>query len=702
MALDFSLFSTFQVVRQAEHSECGLACLAMIANHFGQRTDITTLRRAFEPSARGATARDLSHLAGQLGLVTRTIRCELDDLSRIRLPAILHWDLGHFVVLYKATGKYFHIADPSGGVQRLTSEAVSPHFSGIAIEFSMKPEFERRAQEKPMSLRKLTRIGPAMLRSFGQAFLLSLLMQGALLLTPLYMQFVIDEGVQRGDADVLGIMLIGVLAVYLFLAAANFLRGLTIQFITQSMSFDMNSATFNHLIRLPHSYFQKRQIGDVQQRFRSLAPIQQAIGSGAITSVIDGLLSILLLAFMMIYSPILTMVSLAFIAAVTAVRVLSLRASRNAASAVLVADAREQTRFLETLRAMPTIKVNAAESTRLDFWRNAAAATINANIQRGNLVNGTAALTQFLQGCSDAVVIFLAAKLALSGEFTIGVMTAFLAYKAIFSSRVSALVDQLIVFSLLDVQLERVSDIVMTSKEHGTEETAGETMPIDGPIEVQGVGFRYSAYDPMVLRNVNLRIEAGEFIAITGPSGGGKSTLMRLILGLNPPTEGTITFAGKNIADIPVRALRQSISVVLQDDQLLSGTILDNVTIFSESPDLDRVNDSLEKAGIADDLNSLPMKLGTLIGDMGSSLSGGQRQRILIARALYRQPRILIMDEGTSHLDLRREEKVNEALRRLDITRIVVAHRPETIRAADRIYMLDAGTVRPFQSELPK
>lgn len=691
--LDFAMFSRFRLIRQAETSECGLACVAMVANHHGMQVEVGTLRRHYEASSRGTTARDLTQMADRIGMSTRVVRCELTDLDKLRLPAILHWNLGHFVVLHRVRGRRLHVADPSAGLQRFDLTEASPHFSGIAIEFAPTPRFERKLRDKPMSLRQLIKGTPGMALSFAQAMLLSLMLQAALLLVPLYMQMVIDEGLQRGDRDILTLLLIAVLGVSIFAAVATFLRGLTVQFMTQMLAFDMNSAVFTHLVRLPISYFQKRQVGDLQQRFRSLQPIQQALGSGAVSGIIDGVLSIGTAGLMLLYNLPLAALSFAFVLLLVIVRLASLRANRSAAGAALIADAREQSRFLETLRTIATIKVNAAEEERTSIWRSNAAASINAQVKRGNIANTTAAINQLVIAISDAVVIFVGAQMALQGQLTVGVLTAFLAYKALFSSRISGLLDQSISFALLDVQLERVADIVLTPREERIDDP-GSGEPIRGELELKDVSFRYSPYDPLILSAVNLRIEAGEFIALTGRSGGGKSTLLRLLVGLNQPTTGTVLLDGQSLATLGARPVREQISFVMQDDQLFAGTILDNITLFSAVPDLERVEQALKMAQIHEEIASLPMGLGSLIGDMGSVFSGGQRQRLMIARALYRQPRVLVMDEATSHVDLTREARINAALQEMKVTRVIVAHRMETIRAADRVFTLTDGSLR--------
>jgi ATP-binding cassette subfamily B protein RaxB len=283
----------------------------------------------------------------------------------------------------------------------------------------------------------------------------------------------------------------------------------------------------------------------------------------------------------------------------------------------------------------------------------------------------------------------------MGNELTIGMLYAFMAYKDQFLSKATNLIETGIQYRMLDLHLDRLSDIALAEREqdrHGESLIARE---VKGAVELKGVSFRYADTEPEVLSGVNLKVEAGEFVAVTGPSGGGKTTLLKIMLGLFKPLEGTVLIDGTPIAHVGTRAFRQQVGVVMQDDQLLSGSIAENICFFDASLDLDWMRACADVGGIDAEIMAMPMNYNTLIGDMGTTLSGGQRQRVLLARALYRRPRILFMDEGTSSLDLDKEREVNRALAELKITRIVIAHRPETIRAADRIVVLREGRVSP-------
>jgi ATP-binding cassette subfamily B protein RaxB len=281
----------------------------------------------------------------------------------------------------------------------------------------------------------------------------------------------------------------------------------------------------------------------------------------------------------------------------------------------------------------------------------------------------------------------------MDGSITVGLLFAFLAYKGQFTARAQGLYETFVQWRMLDLHSDRIADIALNPVERGIDSALGGLPEMKGGVSITGLSFRYAPYQPMVFEGVTLRIEPGEFVAITGPSGSEKSTFIKVLCGLYPPVSGTVAIDDINIATWGPRTVRQNIGVVLQDDELISGSIAENVSFFADTIDMDWVWTCLEMAGIADDIRNMPMRTETFVGDMGSSLSGGQKQRVLLARAFYRRPKILILDEATSHLDVAREKQINEAIKGLVVTRIVIAHRPETIASADRVLVLSGGRI---------
>ncbi len=674
---------TLPEVRQAEAAECGLACLAMVAGYHGLETDLATLRRRFSISMKGATLKSLIDIGAKMGLGSRALRCELEELREVRAPAILHWGMNHFVVLKRATGKWLELHDPALGVRRLKIEEASKQFTGVALELSPSGEFQRKREKQVIKLSGLVKLSPQTLGALGQCILLSFLIQGLVLAAPFYTQLVIDQAILKGDLNLLSALAIGFSLVCLFNVAATALRGFVTQFLGAVLSFEMEARLFQQMLRLPLDWFQKRQVGDVQSRFQSIQPIQQFLSQGGVAAVLDGVFGIATCILMFVFAPQLAGIAIAAVVLYALLRMAMLDISRRVAGDFLVAEAKEQSRFLETLRAAQTIKAAGSETTREALQRNAMAATLNSGIKGGNVSIGYQALNQTLNGLTDVAIVFLGAQLVIQTDLTVGILMAFMAYKGQFTQRATSLIESLIQWRLLDVHLERIADIALHPRELGADADGFEG-EIRGAVEARNISFRYGAADPTTLSNISLKVEAGEFVAIVGPSGCGKSTLLKLLTGLYQPTYGEILIDGRPLNTWSRAALRAQIALVAQDDQLLAGSIAENIAFFDERIDMDWVRECARKASIHNEIERMPMGYQSLVGDMGSTLSGGQKQRVMIARALYRRPRILILDEGTSHLDVDTERAVNAALSSLAITRIVVAHRPETIRAAGR------------------
>lgn len=690
--LNLSGVRRLPLIRQAEGAECGLACVAMVAGYHGYDADLSTLRRRFSLSLKGATLKSLIEIAAGLGLGARAVRCEVEELKDLRAPAILHWGMNHFVVLKAVHRDALNIHDPAIGLRRVSLKDAGDLFTGVALEATPTDGFQRKREKNILKLSTLAKLSPQTFGALIQAMLLSLIIELFVIASPFYMQLTIDQAVLKGDLDLLGALAIGFALVLVFNVVSTALRGLTLQFVSNVLAFEMQARVFHHLVRLPLDWFHKRQVGDIQSRFQAIDPIQQFIANGAISAILDGVLGIFVLGLMFYFSPTLGWIVLASVIVYAAIRMAMLDVQRRVAGDYILADAKEQTRFLETLRAAQTIKLGGHENTREAQQRNAIAATINAGIRSGNVSIGFGAVNQLISGAVDVAVVFLAARMIIAGEFTIGMMTAFMAYKGQFVGRMSALIENLISWRLLDVQLERLADIALHPREPRIDDEGVEG-EVKGAIALRHVVFRYAPGEPEVLRGADLQIAPGEFVAVAGASGGGKSTLLKILVGLYAPSYGEVLIDGKALTAWSPRALRAQIGFVAQDDVLLQGSIAENIAGFDERIDMDRVRSAAAMACIASDIEAMPMGYQSLVGDMGSTLSGGQKQRVLIARALYRRPRILILDEGTSNLDVETERAVNAALASLSITRIVVAHRPETLRAAGRVVALHGGQI---------
>lgn len=681
------------LVLQTEAAECGLACLAMVAGAHGLDCDLPTLRQRFSLSLKGVNLLDLVRMAEELRLHARALRAEIDDLAQLALPCILHWDLNHFVVLIGVRRGVATIHDPAHGVRQLKLDQVSRHFTGIVLELQPAADFVARVERRHVSLRQLLGRVTGLRRSLAQIFALALALEVFVLLSPFLLQWVVDDVLVSADRDLLVTLGVGFGLLVLLQAATAAIRSWAVLVLSATLNLQWLANVFAHLLRLPVEWFEKRHIGDIWSRFFAVQQIQKTLTTSFIEAVLDGALVVLTLAMMLVYSLRLSAVALAAVGAYALLRWAFFRPLRNATEEALVHEAKQSSHFLESLRGVQAIKQFNAQADRQSRFTSLVVDTMNAGIAGRKLELLFTSLHRLLFGLERVAVVWIGALLVLDQRFSVGMLFAFLAYKEQFATRVSALIDKVVDLKMLRLQGERLADIVLTAPEQTEASGLGRRLPEMPAIELRDLRFRYSDGEPEVLAGVSLRIEPGESVAIVGPSGCGKTTLLKLILGIHAPTGGELLVGGMPLAQVGLQAWRGAVGVVMQDEPLFSGSIAENISFFDLRPDLDWVKHCARVASVHDDIDAMPMGYHTLIGDMGSSLSGGQRQRILLARALYRRPRILLLDEATSALDVDGERLVNQAVRQLALTRIIVAHRPETIASASRVIALQAGRV---------
>jgi ATP-binding cassette subfamily B protein RaxB len=678
------------VIQQTEAAECGLACLAMIASYHGHRIDLNTLRRRYPVSLKGATLRALIQVANHLHLAGRPLRFELSHLRQLRLPAIVHWDMSHFVVLRAVTGTGITVHDPALGEKRYSIDEASRHLTGVALELTPSAEFSAKNETARLPLRSFWGGTQGAGHALAQVFALSIVLEILIIAAPFYMQLVIDEVVAKGDVDLLVVLALGFGLLAAITVTSTTLRSLILLILQNTLHLQLAARLFHHLIRLPLTYFEKRHIGDILSRFASIEPIRRLLAEGLITAVIDGLMAIATLVMIFIYSPPIGFVVVGAVVLYAILRFALFQELRRRSENVIQARAHENSTFIETVRAIQSVKLFNREDEREGQWMNRYADFVNANVRMGRVTITFKTLNDAVFGVENVLTTYLAARLALSGNLTVGMIFALVSYKRNFTEKAALLIEKGIEFRVLDLHLERLGDIALTPLEPGHDRLLSYARPIEGRIELRNLCFRYAETEPFVLDNLNLVIEAGQFVTIMGPSGGGKTTLVKIMLGLIEPTGGEILIDGIPLATIGTRPYREHVAAVMQEDQLLSGSIADNICFFDSAFDHNRMVECAQLAGVHDEIMAMPMTYNSLIGDMGSSLSGGQKQRVLLARALYRQPKILFLDEGTAHLDVDNEKCINESLRRLRMTRISVAHRPEIMNGADKVLRLGA------------
>ncbi|WP_025901567.1 MULTISPECIES: peptidase domain-containing ABC transporter [Tatumella] len=675
-------------ILQTEASECGLACLVMVCRYFGMDIDLLNMRRRFGISSHGATLATIIHIAGQLSLKTRPLSLDIDEICQLKRPCLLHWDMSHFVVLVAVKRGRFIIHDPAFGRRVVGLTEISRHFSGVALEVWPDSEFIPVKARSKLNLRSLMKNISGLPGFLIRIFCLSLLVEAVNLLIPMGTQLVMDHVIIARDHDLLGLICLGLLTFILFRTFISMLRAWTSLVMQSLIDIQWKTGLMDHLLRLPLAYFEKRKLGDIQSRFSSLDTIRSTLTSSLVSGTIDVIVSVGVFVMMLLYGGWLIAVVLGFTLIYMVLRLSTYQRYRQAQEEHIVKEARAGSHFMETLYGISTLKVLGLTEIRSRFWLNLNIDTTNAGIRMTRLDMLFGGVNALISTLDQVIILWLGASMVIDGQMTLGMFVAFNAYRGQFSERASALIDMVLQLRMLALHNDRIADIVLQETE--VYQPARRLCPPDeaASLQVRDLGYQYDKLSRPVFSGVSFLVAAGESVAITGPSGSGKTTLMKVMSGLLSSDTGNVLFNGIDISGAGLNNYRDCIACVLQEDKLFAGSIAENISSFSEQRDPDRIISCAQSSHIHDEIMQMPMGYETLVSELGGSLSGGQKQRLLIARALYRRPAILFLDEATSHLDLDNEARVNASIRELKITRIFIAHRPSTIASADRVIEL--------------
>ena len=679
------------VILQGEISECGLACLAMIAAAWGLKADLAALRARLASTPRGLSLRMLVNLAAAIGLAARPVRIGLQRLGELKLPALLHWNMDHFVVLERVRRGVAWIVDPAQGRRRVSLESISPNFTGIAVEFTPTHGFEPGLLRLSRSFRRAWLDDRGLRAAAFRALWLTLVLQLTIIALPFAYRSVIDRAGGRSFDPRLVWIAAGIGLMILVQAGSAWTRGQVITRLGNIFVHRVSTHIVARLFSLPVAFFQRQMLGDVLSRVRSVDAVRRFLTDQAAPLVIDLAVGLVTAVLMIGFSPHLAAIVIAGLALEIAVRFSGMRKQRELTENLLEAESKELSQLLESMRAIQTIKLAAREAQRFAAWENELVRVLNAGTRVSAQRNSVSTLTSAISGLEWAAVLAVGVLGVGAAPVTTGVLFGFLAYRGVFRERLSTVVENFWALQMISVHLRRLDDLMLAE----AEPQGKGVLPLGGPgnLKLENVSFRYSPTEPPVLDNVSLEIPAGACIGIIGPSGSGKSTLIKLILGLETPQQGSITLDGVPIESVHRQVWRERFGTVMQDDTLLAGSINQNIAFFDSRIDMDRVRDAAKAAAVHDEIDAMPMEYGTMVGDMGVQVSGGQRQRILIARALYREPQILLFDEGTANLDAGSERKIADVLGNLALTRIVVAHRSHLLAVSDIVYEIRDGRI---------
>lgn len=680
--------------RSAEQAECGLVCVGMVACAHDRRVSMSALRHLFPVSSAGMNLKALLDAADRMGLSARPLTAEIPYLLTMTLPAILHWDFQHFVVLVAISRKSAVIHDPAEGRVEVSLEHLGNHFTGVVVEIEKREDAVRSdAAPRPKSAAFATVIPRSanVARSVIVVVALSVLAQAALFASPLQMQLLIDEAIPSGAESFLATIVIAFVFLGLFQVAAIAAREWALRRLSMQVSFHAVGGLVGHLMRLPIRFFSRRQSADILSRTQSAIAVQQIMVGIALSVVLDGSIAILALVVLLIQAPLLACIIFAGIALAILISLACLPILDAAQRNKLAASVATNSHLLESVRGITTIRMMEAEVERTADWRGLYARELAIGFGYDSWVSGVRSLTSATNIISLGIVVFVGgAAVISSGALTAGALVALLSYRQLLIGSAEALLQRFIQMRMLRVHLDRLDDVL--GEQPVPARVGARVEDVPAGIDLSGVSFRYGVADGFVFKDLSLSIRPGEFLAITGPSGHGKSTLLRILLGLETPEAGDVQFISAHGSNKAVSSrIGPRIGVVMQNDTLFQGTIADNISFFDPDATPDAVRDAAVLAEIADEIANKPMAYLTFVGDMGSAFSAGQQQRILLARALYRRPAILALDEGTANLDESNEHAIAKTIASLRMTRIAVAHRPAIVAKADRVLWLENG-----------
>jgi ATP-binding cassette, subfamily B, bacterial len=678
-------------VRQMEAADCGAACLGMVLRYFGKRVPLDELRDATSTDRGGVSAVSIIHAAGAYGLRARGVRADIDALRRVPRGTILHWEFSHFLVLDRVTRRGIVVVDPAYGRRFMPFKAIRDAYTGVAIVFNRTRAFDRTSAPSSGSWRYLR---PALrqAQSLARVIVSSLVLRLIALALPLLTALVVDEVVPHGDRHLLLVLIGGTLVLVAYSVLTSFLRANLLLELRTRLDISLTTGFVDHLVALPYAFFARRSSGDLMMRLQSNGNVREIMTTSSLSGIIDGTFAVLFLGILLVVSPPLTLLVAGIAAAQVATMVLSWGRNQRLMSESLQVEARAQSYAYELLAGMQTLKAAGAERRAVDHWQRLFTDQVNATLARGRLT----ALVDSIMGtwtvAAPLLVLLAAAYQVMRGDMSLGTMLAAVALATGFLAPLGTLVSSCLQLQLLGSYMSRINDVL----DAPLEQASGTRRPaprLTGQIRAEGVSFAYGPLAPIVVRNVSLEITPGEHIGIAGRSGSGKSTLAHLLLGLYRPAAGAISFDGASLDDVELTSLRRQLGIVTQRPYLFASSIRDNISLTDPSLPLERVIEAAEHACIHDDIAAMPMGYDTVLQDGGASLSGGQRQRIALARALVNRPPILVLDEATSELDTVTEQLVYQRLAGIAATTVVIAHRLSTIRGADRIFVMDAGSI---------
>lgn len=696
----------FPVDYQMDSQDCGPACLKIIAKYFGRFYSLQYLRDRCGITKQGVSLENLSTGAESLGLRTLAIKCTLDDIiNKIPFPAILFWRDSHFIVVYHANKKYIWVSDPAKGRIKYTHEDFKAGWYkkgetlGVLLAIEPTIDFKRSKVEKEIeknSFISILRYFIPYKNSFATIFFIMLvvtLLQGML---PFISKAVIDVGIKSSDINFINMVLIGNISILVSITIFNVIRDWILMHITSRVNIALISDYLIKLMKLPVTFFENKLLGDILQRARDHERIRNFIMNNSLSLIFSILTFIIFGIILLTYNPIIFYIFLGGSILYVAWVLLFLRIRKRLDWEYFELVSQDQSYWVETVSAIQDIKIYNYERYRRWKWEEIQARLYKVNKRVLNITNMQKLGAQFIANIKNMAIVFFCASAVIKGDITFGIMISTQFIIGMLNGPLTQFISFIVSAQYAKISFLRMNEIKQLKDEEELL-SIGTTsiLPEKRDITLSNIIFQYSPNSPVVLKNIFLTIPQNKITAIVGGSGSGKSTLLKLLVRLYKPTAGEIKMGNMNIASINLHTWRNMCGVVMQDGKLFNDTILANIVLDDEHIDYERLHKVCRMAQIAKEINSMPKGYETMIGERGRGISGGQKQRLLIARALYKEPDFLFLDEATNSLDVINEKKIVEALNAAfkDRTVIVVAHRLSTIRNADQIIVLHQGRI---------
>jgi ATP-binding cassette, subfamily B, bacterial HlyB/CyaB len=692
-----NVIQRFAWIQQAEEMDCGAACLAMICKHYGIGMTLGKLRELANVTTQGATLESLARTGESVGLTTRGVQCSFDTLRGFELPFIVHWEGYHYVVVYGVSSTQVWVADPAVGFRTLSVEEFERGWNGTCLTFAPRHDVAQVGASRSPWVRFARYLLPykkILLHLFMATFVIQMLG----IVPPMIIQNILDGVIVHQNVNLLHLLIVGLIISSLFTQLTATIRAALANFMVRKLDFTMMSQFFRHTLSLPYSFFAKRKTGDIFARFQENQTIRAFLTESTITTVLNLLMIFIYFTVLFLYNVRLTLLLIAFVIPILALTVLVTPKVKQFAREVFGAMTDAKSYLMEALGGAETVKGMGIERPVRLRWETkyAKALEVQYRAQSFNIAVGLAG--QLLNAATTIAILWVGADLVLTRELTIGQLIAF---NALMGSVLAPLMGLVGLWSLLNdasVAMERLGDVLDLEPEQRPEELASRVAipELQGDIRFDGVYFRYGGNEtPYVLENISVDIKPGELVAIVGRSGSGKTSLAKLLVGFYPPTDGRLTVDGYEIGVVDKEYYRAQVGYVMQTNLLFSGTIAENIAGGSEEPDRRRIEEVAKKADAHGFISKLPQGYQQVVGERGVGLSGGQIQRLCIARALYRDPRLLVFDEATSALDSESESNIianlNDILK--GRTAVIIAHRLSTIMRADKILVLYEGKI---------